>query len=108
MVKYRKKHPERILLNNARIRATKAGVPFNLSEKDVYIPDRCPVFGFLLVCAAGAGIHQDNSPSLDRIIPVLGYVKGNVQVLSWRANNLKKDATAAELQMLADFMAKDR
>ena len=48
------------------------------------------------------------TPSLDRINPKLGYVKGNVQVISWRANNIKRDATAEELRLVADFVARQQ
>ena len=39
-----------------------------------------------------------------RINPSLGYIKGNVQILSNRANRLKNNATASELSLIADFM----
>lgn len=40
------------------------------------------------------------APSIDKIIPALGYVPGNVMVISLRANTLKNNATLAELQTL--------
>jgi len=47
-----------------------------------------------------------NSPSLDRIDNSKGYVKGNVIVVSWRYNSLKKDGTPAELVAVALFAAR--
>jgi hypothetical protein len=47
----------------------------------------------------------DASPELDRIVPSLGYVKGNVLVVSRRANRIKTDATVEELQQVASFYA---
>jgi len=47
---------------------------------------------------------KDNSPSLDRFEPSVGYVKGNVFLVCWRCNNLKRDATADELQTIVDWM----
>jgi hypothetical protein len=43
---------------------------------------------------------KPNSPSFDRINndPAIGYVRGNVNIISQRANQIKSDATAAELQ----------
>lgn len=51
----------------------------------------------------GTGPAPD-SPSLDRVIPELGYVPGNVIVISWRANNLKRDATIEELEAVIAYM----
>lgn len=50
--------------------------------------------------------HQknDRSPSLDRIHPERGYIAGNVALICWRCNNLKRDATPDELQMVVDWM----
>ena len=39
-------------------------------------------------------------PSLDRIDGAKGYVKGNVRVISHRANMLKNDATIEELELV--------
>lgn len=50
------------------------------------------------------GQKNNHSPSIDRIIPALGYVVGNVALLCWRCNNLKRDATADELQRVADWL----
>jgi hypothetical protein len=47
---------------------------------------------------------NDNSPSIDRVIPKLGYIKNNVAILCWRCNKHKQDSTAKELRMIADFM----
>lgn len=52
---------------------------------------------------AGEGVRNDASPSLDKIIPSLGYVPGNVLVISWRANRIKCDATANELMLIANY-----
>ncbi len=66
------------------------------------IPKVCPVLGIELYNGpykAGTGKHpKDHSPSIDRIIPKLGYVKSNVRIISFRANTLKGNATAAELR----------
>jgi hypothetical protein len=41
---------------------------------------------------------------LDRIIPEEGYVAGNVNVVSYRANRIKNDGTAEEHLKIADWM----
>jgi hypothetical protein len=50
--------------------------------------------------------QNDFSPSIDRIIPSLGYVRGNVVIVSMRANRIKTDATDAELRRVAKFYTK--
>lgn len=85
----------------ARKRAKAKGIPFCISARDLVIPAICPVLAIPL--AVGDGRPSDASPSLDRIVPALGYVKGNVVVISMRANRLKSDATVDELRALADF-----
>jgi hypothetical protein len=52
----------------------------------------------------GEGDDRNNSPSLDRIVPELGYVEGNVVWISNRANILKRDATWEELQRVAEWL----
>ena len=93
--------PRHKLLAAAKHRAKALGLPFNLTLADLPVPDRCPVLGIPLVVAGRR--MQDGSPSVDKIIPALGYVPGNVCVVSWRANRLKGDATAAELTALAAY-----
>lgn len=86
----------------ARERAKKKGVPFTIEEKDVVIPKTCPVLGIPL--NKGVKNRTDNSPSIDRLIPERGYVPGNIAVISWRANNLKSDATVEEIGELYKWM----
>jgi hypothetical protein len=69
---------------------------------DVVVPDRCPVLGIPLV--VGVGVVGPNSPTLDKIIPALGYVPGNVVVISHRANSIKHNATSTELFAVARWL----
>jgi hypothetical protein len=93
---YRIAHPEHTLLSYAR-RASKAtGVPFTITESDVVIPDRCPILGIVLVEGAGRGHRRGNSPCLDRVAPELGFVRGNVMVVSWRSKANRKAAAIKE------------
>jgi hypothetical protein len=95
---YKQRHPKRVLLNSARDRAKKYGLPFDLTEGDFSIPETCPVLGVQI--APGTRTSRSCSPSLDRIIPKLGYVRGNVRVISNRANLLKSDASTEELTLI--------
>lgn len=64
--------------------------------------DTCPVFGVPLVKRTEE--FSDNTAELDRIVPSLGYTKGNVRWISRRANRLKSDATIDELKKIIKYM----
>lgn len=70
------------MVRNARHSAKKYGVPFNLTASDITIPEVCPVTGIPLMPTLGKRGGGPQSPSLVRIMPELGYVAGNVQVVS--------------------------
>lgn len=89
------------MVRAAKARAAKADVPFNITTKDISIPHECPVLGIPLI--VGASKASDNSPSLDRVVPQMGYVTGNILVISNRANRIKNDASPTELRQVADF-----
>lgn len=91
----------RNMVRAAKARAAKAGVPFNITPEDITIPYECPVLGIPII--VGSDKASDNSPSLDRVLPRMGYVRGNILVISNRANRIKNDATPTELRAVADF-----
>ena len=76
-------------------RARLSNIPFDLDEDDFAIPDVCPVLGIPLFAELGGRKH--NTPSMDKIKPEKGYVKGNVKVISWLANCIKRDCTDPEV-----------
>lgn len=91
---------EKRILSRVKSRAKKLAIPFNLEDVDISIPEFCPVLGIKLILVnQGSGYHID-SPSLDRVDPKMGYTKGNVRVISARANLLKNDATVEELRLV--------
>ncbi len=96
------------MLTGARRRAAAAGVPFDLTAADIVIPDNCPVLGIPLVSGLGQGKKgpRFNSPTLDRLDPAAGYTRGNVVVVSFRANRSKNDLTLAEMEALAAYYAR--
>ena len=101
-IHYRRKHYVRYLLEQTRLRARRLSIPFDLVDADIVIPDRCPVLGMPLVI--GTRGDTEASPSLDRFIPRLGYVRGNIAVISNRANRLKSDGSLAEHDALVRWM----
>lgn len=105
---HKQKHPLRHLLSLAKTRAANKDLPFNITEEDLHIPTHCPVLGIKLIRGlTKKGATMDNSPSLDRIVPHLGYIKGNVEVISTRANMIKNNATPEELMTIALYYNRD-
>ena len=99
--KYRHSHPAQMLLIYAKNRAKLQKLPFDLDLKymEEIWTDICPIFNIPLKKYETQGHHAD-SYSLDKIIPSHGYVKGNVRIISARANMLRSNATAQELALI--------
>lgn len=93
--KWERKNLDYILLRGARVSAKKRGLKYNLTLEDIEIPKLCPVLGIPL--KRGRYKRLPNSPSIDRVFPKLGYTKGNIRIISWRANLLKNDETDPEI-----------
>lgn len=85
------------MLVSAKKRAAQRGIAFEISENDLVIPEICPVLGIPIVIQSG---RHDGAPSIDRIDNSLGYIKGNVRIISYRANAIKRDMTLEEAQLL--------
>ena len=99
--KKKMENPLPILLTSAKVRAKKQGLDFDISGVDVCVPKTCPVLGIPLFVSTKKAC--DNSPTLDRIDNTKGYIKGNVIVVSYRANTIKNYATTVELEQIAKF-----
>jgi hypothetical protein len=98
----RKADPSNIkafLLRHAKARAVMKQVPFDLTEEDLMLPEVCPVFN-----RPFSKSNRRLGYSLDRIIPELGYIKGNVQVISQLANAMKWDSTREERLAFANWV----
>lgn len=92
---------QKYLFFQLRSRAIAKNIPFDLALEDLIIPKTCPIFGIPLFVSKGR--NSANSPSVDRIDNTKGYVKGNVHVISWKANKLKNDATMEDLQTIVNY-----
>jgi hypothetical protein len=86
--------------------AYKQGVPFDRAAVVDYLKSAgnvCPALGIPLRYG-GAQTKTFDSATLDRIRPELGYVRGNLALLSSRANSIKSDATAEEVDRVAIWL----
>jgi hypothetical protein len=68
---------------------------------------KCPILGIKLK----VGNYTDNegwrsSPTLDRIDPSKGYIRGNIQFISGLANAMKSQAGEEELLLFAKWVEK--
>lgn len=103
--KWTQRHPINGMLKAAKERAKKKGVLFDLRPEDIILPTHCPVLGIELAFNRGNWFGcKDNSYSLDRLIPELGYVIGNIQIISSKANTMKNNATPNELVLFAEWV----
>lgn len=93
------------VLRLAKARAKKENMNFNLSID--YMLDLfpksgiCPILGINMEW--GSEDHA-SSPSMDKIIPELGYVVGNMAWISRKANALKNDATLEQLKAIVNYL----
>lgn len=92
--------------NGLKASAKKRGIPFELSLTDLYdldYPLTCPILGIPL--RFNVGQVKDNSYSVDRIDNSKGYSIDNIQVISYKANILKNNATIEELKLFSKYFA---
>ena len=105
--RYRQKKWEKQRIKGAVHRAKAKNLPFNITEeyvKSITPKDMiCPALGIKMNTSVE---DLDSKPSLDRLVPEKGYVKGNVIVVSFRVNRIKTDATPEELMKVAIFYEK--
>lgn len=98
-------------LGGYKYTAKKQNVPFKLTIKylESIKTDVCPIFKTAFEWQRfGSGCKTGASPTLDRIIPELGYIEGNVVWISDLANRIKSNATEKELYAVADWLHEKR
>jgi hypothetical protein len=94
-------NPQKFFWKKIQSSARSRNIEFTIQPEDLVIPTHCPVFGVLLEEG-----HPEYAPSVDRIDNNKGYVKGNVWIISRRANRIKNDSTLEELQLLVTALQK--
>jgi hypothetical protein len=94
------------MFTRARARAKAKQLDFNIDNEYVrsLVVSHCPIFGVPLEWSYARGSKPKTlpfSPSLDRIDPTKGYTKGNLWIISNKANMIKSNATHEELIIVA-------
>lgn len=95
---WKSRQPEMYLYCLAKKRAKKKRLKFTIQPSDIIIPKLCPILKLPLASQPG---YCPGSPSLDRVNNTLGYIPGNVAVISRLANAMKNGATRKTLQLFA-------
>ena len=106
---WRIKNPKKFIFTQKKSAAKRLGIPFELVFSEIEWPDVCPVLGIKLDYGPknGRGTYQDNSPSFDRLRNDCGYTRGNVRIISMRANRIKSDATLADLEAVCLYVRRE-
>jgi len=102
------KHWENRLWNNAKKNSRYKGRSFNIEVSDIIIPDICPILGLTLLRGSiDKNCNSDALASLDCIDPEMGYIKGNIWVISFLANKMKQNANREQLIQFAQGVLKN-
>lgn len=88
-------------LARIRQRAKKRKLAFNLTIEDFVYPETCPI----LQIPISRTLSHNHNPSVDRLDNNFGYVKGNVRIISNRANSLKNDLDLGTAKRLVAYMS---
>lgn len=86
--------PEQLIYHRVRISAKVRGLECDISAEDIILPEVCPYLGLKLQFNEGKAGR--NSYSVDRIDNTKGYIKGNIEVISYQANAMKQNASVEE------------
>lgn len=90
------------MLSNARKRANKKGITFDLVKEDIIIPEICPILK--VPFEIGTKDNYDYTPTIDRIDNSKGYTKDNIQIITNKANSMKNSADFTMLVNFAEYV----
>lgn len=95
------------MYNGAKLRAKHSGLEINITAdyiKEIYPKNnKCPYLGIDLFPNFGKQNPGENSPTLDRIDNTKGYIFGNIEIISKKANSIKGDSTPEILDKIINF-----
>jgi hypothetical protein len=99
------KSPEYLIWCRAKQNSKEKGLEFNISVEDIIIPSHCPYLNIPLLTEQSSH-HSKSYYSIDRIDSSKGYIKGNIQIISYMANTMKNNATNEQLIVFANNILK--
>ena len=78
-------------------RAKEMRLPFNLTPEyleEIYPKDnKCSILGTIM-----------KKPTVDKIVPALGYIKGNIAWVDYSINRKKNDLTIQEIELIFEYL----
>lgn len=92
------------IIRRLKSSAKKRGIHFDLNTTDldeIGWPLTCPVLGIPLKWNKGE--PRDDSYSFDRKDSSLGYVKDNLEIMSFLANRAKNNLTTEQLKKFSQY-----
>lgn len=92
---YEMRFPKQVRFSRWRASAKAQEIDFTITEDDLDWPVKCPYLDIELNYSTDN--LSDNVASLDKIVPELGYVPGNVQIISNLANKMKSSASKEQI-----------
>jgi hypothetical protein len=95
---------QRLKFSRKKSQVLRSNQEWSIDFSDLNWPLVCPILGIPINYYAE--ITEEGSPSFDRINSTKAYVKGNVHIISWRANRIKNDGTATEHRLIANYIDK--
>lgn len=91
------------LYRSARQRALNNDLIFTITREDIKVPCNCPICDVKMK-PSNKGGGSSISPTLDKVIPEKGYVKGNIAVICKLCNSTKGSGSAEIHRKIADYI----
>lgn len=93
---------KKVLIDKIKAQAKYKGVKFDLSVDDIEWVKECPILKINLDYFSSG--RNNNTVSFDRKDSSIGYVKGNVYVISNKANSCKSDLTVTQIERMLEYV----